>query len=67
MQGSSRLAGPIIISPTNNGKFEVEVTWTQKEIERGKKIGYNNSYFVEKGPESMKKLCASSCQADATN
>jgi hypothetical protein len=47
--------------------IEVEVTWTQREIERGKKISYNKSYFVERSSEGLKKLCESSCQADATN
>lgn len=55
------------INPTNGGKVEVEVTWTQKEIERGKKVSYNRSYFLEKGPESLCKLCTSSCQADVSN
>lgn len=55
------------ISPTNGGKVEIEVTWTQREIERGKKVSYNKSYFVNKSAEGLEKLCVSSCQADATN
>lgn len=55
------------ISPTNGGTVEIEVTWTQREIERGKKISYNKSYFVEKGPQGVKKMCVSTCQADASN
>ena len=55
------------ISTTNGGTVEIEVTWTQREIERGKKISYNKSYFVEKCPEGVKKVCVSTCQADVTN
>lgn len=55
------------LSPASGGKVEVEVTWTQREVERGKEISYNKSYFVEESAEGVKKLCASSCQADATN
>lgn len=51
-----------------SGKVEVEVTWTQKDIERGKKVSYNRSYFVEKDAEGgLHKLCTSSCQADVSN
>ena len=55
------------MSSTSGGKVEVEVTWTQREIERGKKVSYNKSYFVSKSAEGLEKLCVSSCQADATN
>lgn len=55
------------ISPASDGKIELEVTWTQREVERGKKISYNKSYFVEKSSEGLRKLCVSSCQADATS
>lgn len=52
---------------SQDGLVEIEVTWTQREIERGKKISHNKSYFVERRPEGFKKLCVSSCQADVTN
>ena len=58
------------LSPTaaDGKQLEVEVTWSQNELERGKKISYNKSYFVEKAEEgAVRKLCVSSCQADATN
>lgn len=52
----------------NGGKVEVEVTWTQKDIERGKKIASNKSYFVEKNSKGgLQSICASTFQADATN
>ena len=60
-------ASKAYISPAVSGKIEVEVTWTQREIERGKKISYSRSYFVEKTPEGLKKSCESSCHADTTN
>ena len=37
--------------------MEVEVTWTQREIERGKKVSYNKS---SKSAEGLEKLCVSS-------
>ena len=56
------------INTYNKKQLEVEVTWAQNELERGKKISYNKSYFVEKAEEGpVRKLCVSSCQADATN
>ena len=57
------------IFPTGGKGLEVEVTWTQRELERGKKVSFNKCYFVEKcpEPEGVHKLCASNFQADATN
>ena len=53
---------------SGGGKVEVEVTWTQKDIERGKKIASKKSYFVEQDSSGApQSLCASSFQADATN
>ena len=63
------LATDAHITPgSSGGKVEVEVTWTQKDIERGKKIASNKSYFVEKDSNGgLRSLCASSFQASATN
>lgn len=55
------------IFPATGGKVEVEVTWTQKDLERGKKISYNKSYFIEKGRDGVSEVCTSNFQTDATN
>lgn len=58
------------ITPAASGgrRVEVQVTWTQKDIERGKKVASSKSYFVEKdSQEGLQVLCASNFQADATN
>lgn len=64
------LASRAHIAVIDNGKVEVEVTWSQREVERGKKISYNKSYFVEQGSEGVEgvsKLCGSSFQTDTSN
>ena len=55
------------IESSSEGRVQVEVTWTQREIERGKKVSYNRTYFVENGLEGLKKLCTSSCQPAVSN
>ena len=49
--------------------LEVEATWTQRELERGKKVSFNKSYFVSKcsEPEGVCKMHSSNFQADASN
>ena len=56
-----------IRTPTSGGRVEVEVTWTQKDIERGKKLSYDRSYFIEKGSEGLHKLHTSSGQTAVSN
>ena len=46
---------------------EVQVSWTQKDIERGKKITSSKSYFVKKVSEALQVACASTFQADVTD
>lgn len=59
-----------IFPPASGGRCqEVEVTWTQRELERGKKVSYTKNYFVRKNTESeeVENVCVSNFQADATN
>ena len=55
------------ISQNEGENLQVEVTWTQREVERGKKVSFDKSYFVQKSSEGVNKLCASTFQSDATN
>ena len=48
------------------GCFEVEATWTLREMERGKKLSYTKSYFVQRKGRALEKLCGSAFQSDAT-
>ena len=48
------------------GCFEVEATWTLREMERGKKVSYTKSYFVQRKGCALEKLCGSAFQSDAT-
>ena len=46
--------------------YEVEATWTLREIERGKKIAFTKSYFVQRKGRAIEKICSSTFQSDAT-
>ena len=48
------------------GCFEVEATWTLREMERGKNIAFTKSYFVQKRERALEKFCGSAFQSDAT-
>ena len=56
------------IFPRNKGSscFEIEATWSQRELERGKKVSFTKSYFVQKKGQAIEKLCNSTFQSDAT-
>ena len=47
-------------------RFEVEATWTQRELERGKKVAFTRSYFVQRKERTVEKLCSTTFQSDAT-
>ena len=55
-----------ILPVEGEGRYEVEARWSQREIERGKKLTYTKSYFVEKKGTKVDNLCATTFQADAT-
>ena len=56
------------IFPSEGNRRSLEVTWTQKELERGKKISYCKNYFVEDGGEgSLKPLCEATFQSECSN
>ena len=46
--------------------LEIEATWTQMEIERGKRVAFSKSYFVQRRGHSLEKICSSTFQSDAT-
>ena len=48
------------------GCYEVEATWALRDMERGKKLAYTKSYFVQRKGRALEKLCSSTFQSDAT-
>ena len=51
---------------SEGGCFEVDATWTLREMERGKNLAFTKSYFVKKRERALEKLCGSTFQSDAT-
>ena len=51
-------------------RYEVEVRWSQRELERGKKVAYSKSYFVERrgqeGGGGLERVCTTAFQNDIT-
>jgi hypothetical protein len=48
------------------GCFEIEATWSQRELERGKKVSFTKSYFIQRKGQALEKLCNSTFQSDTT-
>ena len=54
------------IHASGGPRFEIEAFWSQRELERGKKIVFTKSYFVAVEGDRVEKLAAGAFQADAT-
>ena len=52
---------------TTDKLYTVELKWKQKDIERGKNLGYAKSYVVEKTDGKMKTIIETSFQRDTTS
>lgn len=42
------------------GKYEVLTKWSQRDLERGKKVTFSRSHFVEKNGEKVDRVASSS-------
>lgn len=49
-----------------DGLLEIEATWSQRELERGKKVSFKKSYFVQRKGQDVQIVCNSAFQSDAT-
>ena len=50
------------------GRYEVLSKWSQRELERGKKVSFTRSFFVEKKEGGgVEKVASSMFHSDATN
>ena len=58
--------GNVYSRDNNCLEFEVEATWTQMEIERGKRVSFTKSYFVKSNGYSLQKINSLAFQSDAT-
>ena len=57
----------ITASPTNN-VHQVELKWKQKDIDRGKNVGFAKSYLVQKNDQTeLQLLTEVSFQRDTTS
>ena len=54
------------VTNSGNNCLEIEASWTQMEIERGKRVAFTKSHFVKRNGGSLEKLCSSAFQSDAT-
>ena len=54
------------IHASGGPRFEIEAFWSQRELERGRKVVFTKSYFVAVEEGRVEKVAASAFQADAT-
>ena len=48
-------------------RYEVLSNWNQRELERGKKVAFTRSFFLEKNDGGVHKFTSSTFQSDASN
>ena len=55
------------IVPRKGGYYEVEATWSQRDLERGKNVAFTESYFVRRTSGNIiEEICNSTFPANAT-
>ena len=54
------------IFPNEDGCVEVEVTWSQRDLERGRNVAFTESYFLKRTPNTFEVLCSSTFQGCST-
>lgn len=60
------LLSSAVVLPTG-GRYEVLSKWNQRELERGKKVAFTRSFFLEKNGGKVEKFASSTFQSDASN
>lgn len=55
------------IHSAGEGAFEVAARWSQRDVERGKKLGFAKSYFVQRGERGLEKRWTTAFQANLSN
>ena len=56
-----------IVLEAGEDRYEVLTKWSQRELERGKKVAFTRSFFIEKKEYGVKMLASSMFHSDATN
>ena len=61
---------PLLASATvvevGGGRYEVLSKWNQRDLERGKKVAFTRSFFLEKKGEKVEEVTSTTFQADAS-
>lgn len=56
------------VSPPNaEGILDVKVTWSRREIDRGKTVKFDKGYLLQKTEQEVRNVHTLSFQSDATN
>ena len=55
-----------ISSDSEKALYQVELKWSQQDIDRGKNVGYAKSYVVQKKNQTLELLSEISFQRDTT-
>lgn len=56
-----------LVMEVGESRYEVVTKWSQRELERGKKVAFSRSFFVERRGEIIESVVSSTFQSDATN
>ena len=56
-----------LVAEVAEGKYEVLTKWSQRELERGKKVAFSRSFFLERKGETIEGVVSSTFHSDATN
>ena len=56
-----------LVVDVDGGKYEVLTKWSQRDLERGKKVAFSRSFLLERKGETIERVASSTFHSDATN
>ena len=56
-----------LVAEREAGRYEVLTKWSQRDLEKGKKVSFSRSFFVERKGNSVDKVLSSTFHSDTTN
>ncbi len=59
--------GARIFNDATKSLCQVELKWKQKDIDRGKSVGYARSYVIQRSRDKMEIITETSFQRDTTS
>ena len=56
-----------LVVDAGGGRYEVLTKWSQRDLERGKKVAFSRSFLLERKGENIERVVSSTFHSDATS